>query len=62
MATIDIEAINGEPVKESASDEAGEDQSDQGAPGGAGGAGGQSSASMRPGLAKRAAKNQMPLF
>ena len=52
-ATIDITAINGEPVKESASQEAAEDQNAPAGP---------SSASMRPALAKQAAANRMPIF
>ena len=52
-ATIDITSVNGEPVKESASQEAAEDQNAPAGP---------SSASMRPALAKRAAANKMPIF
>lgn len=48
-ADISIDAINGEPVKESAGQEAAEDQ-------------GPSSASMRPALANKAAANKMPIF
>lgn len=52
-ADVDIEAINGQPVKESGAQE---DQEDQNAPAG------PSSASMRPGLAAKAAQNKMPIF
>ena len=54
-ATIKIEAVNGQPVNESAADEASEDA------GGPPGAPPTSSAAMRPGLAAKAAKGP-PMF
>lgn len=52
-ADVSIDAINGQPVKESDQEESDEDENSPPGP---------SSASMRPALAKRAAANKMPLF
>ena len=55
-ATVSIQSVNGEPVNESASDEASEDQGDQGGPPQPGGqAGGMSGAGGRGGPMPRVA-------